>query len=104
TPPVPTTVYDRPLTVTALAFTPDNQKLVVGGQHELTVWDFAQGKLEKRIATRAERAYAMVFLPDGKLAVAGARPGQEGDVRLYNLQAPGAKVVTGVAYLDGVYD
>ena len=35
--------------------------------------------------TRAERAYAMVFLPDGKLAVAGGRPGQEGDVRIYNL-------------------
>ena len=68
------------MTITALAFTPDNQKLVVGGHHELTVWDVADGKLEKRIHTRAERAMAMVFLPDGKLAVAGGRPGQEGDV------------------------
>ena len=42
-----------PVTVTALAFTPDNKKLVVGGHHELTVWDAATGKLEKRICTRA---------------------------------------------------
>ena len=41
------------------AFTPDGKKLVAGGHHELTVWDIAQGKLEKRLATRAERAYAL---------------------------------------------
>ena len=43
----------------------------------------------KRIYTRAERAYAMAFLPDGKLAVAGGRPGQEGDVRVYDLDGEG---------------
>ena len=43
------------------------------------------------VCTRAERAYAMVFLPDGKLAVAGGRPGQEGDVRIYDLNAGTAK-------------
>src|SRR5262249_9149379 len=75
-PPAAPASYKFPVTITALAFTPDNQKLVVGGQHELTVWDVAQGKLEKRVWTRAERAYAMVFLPDGLLAVAGGRPGQ----------------------------
>ncbi|HEV3256395.1 MAG TPA: c-type cytochrome domain-containing protein [Gemmataceae bacterium] len=103
-PPAPKPVYDRPVIVTALAFTPDNKQLVVGGQHELTVWDVAGGKLEKRIATRAERAKAMVFLPDGKLAVAGSRPGQEGDVRIYNLQGGTPKVVNGVPMLDGVHD
>jgi hypothetical protein len=96
--------YPYPVTITAVAFTPDNKKLVVGGQHELTVWDVAGATLEKRIHTRAERAYAMVYLADGKLAVAGGRPGQEGDVRIYQLQGGTPKVQKGVAFLDGVKD
>jgi WD40 repeat protein len=103
-PPAPPKVYKYPVTITALAFTPDNKKLVVGGHHELTVWDVAGGKLEKRISTRAERAYAMTFLPDGKLVVAGGRPGQEGDVCIYDLNAGTPKVEDGVAILDGVND
>src|SRR5262249_60339265 len=84
-PPPPPAASRLPAPVTALAFTPDNAKLVVGGHHELTVWDAASGTLEKRLATRAERTYAMLFLPDGKLAVAGGRPGQEGHARRYSL-------------------
>jgi hypothetical protein len=102
-PPQPPARYKYAFVVNALAFTPDNKKLVVGGYHELTVWDVAQGKLEKRIYTRAERAKALVFLPDGKLAVAGSRPGQEGDVRVYDINAPG-KDEGGVTILDGVHD
>jgi WD40 repeat protein len=103
-PPAPPMAYPYPVTVTALAFTPDSKKLVVGGHHELTIWDVAGGKLEKRIRTRARRAMAMVFLPDGKLAVAGGRPGEEGDVRIYDLNAGKPKVEGGVAFLDGVND
>jgi WD40 repeat protein len=103
-PPAPPLSYPYPVTITAMAFAPDNKRLVVGGQHELTIWDIAQGKLVKRLATRAERAYAMTFLPDGKLAVAGGRPGQEGDVRIYDIEANSARVVDGVAFLDGVSD
>jgi len=102
-PPQPPAHYPYPFLVNALAFSPDNQKIVVGGYHELTVWDIGQGKLEKRIYTRAERAKAMVFLTDGKLAVAGGRPGQEGDVRIYNINAPG-KEMDEVMVLDGVND
>jgi len=36
--------------------TPDGKQLVVGGHHELTVWSVDEGKLLKRIYTRAERA------------------------------------------------
>jgi hypothetical protein len=103
-PPAPPTAYPFPVTVTALAFSPDNQKLVVGGQHELTVWNVADAKLEKRVYTRAERAYAFVFLPDGKLAVAGGRPGQEGDVKIYDLGGGSPKMENGVSVLDGVHD
>lgn len=102
-PPTPPKAYPFPAIVNALAFTPDGKELVVGGHHELTVWTIATGKLAKRLYTRAERAYAMAFLPDGKLVVAGGRPGQEGDVRIYDLTAKG-KTEDGVEILDGVND
>lgn len=104
TPPAILPSYTFPVTITAMAFTPDNKKLVVGGHHELTVWDPATGKLEKRIRTRARRAMAMTFLPDGKLVVAGGRPGEEGDVRIYNINGGTPKMEAGVAVLDGVTD
>jgi WD40 repeat protein len=103
-PPTAPAVYPFPITITALAFTPDGKKLVVSGHHELLVWDVDAGRLEKRIRTRARRAMALVFLPDGKLAVAGGRPGEEGDVRVYDLSAGTPKVENGVAFLDGVHD
>jgi hypothetical protein len=103
-PPVPAAAYTFPVQVTSLAFSPDNQKLVASGHHELTVWDAATGKLEKRIRTRARRALAMAFLPDGKLAVAGGRPGEEGEVKVYDLNGGTPKVDNGVAFLDGVED
>jgi hypothetical protein len=102
--PAPPAAYPFPVTVTALAFSPDGKKLVVSGHHELTVWDVASGKLEKRISTRTRRALAMLFLPDGKLAVAGGRPGEEGDVRIYDINGGTPKTVNGVVVLDGVND
>jgi hypothetical protein len=102
-PPAPPATYPFPAIVNALAFTPDGKSVVVGGHHELTVWSVADGALQKRIHTRAERAYAMAFLPDGLLVVAGGRPGQEGDVRVLDLSAPG-KTVNGIEILDGYAD
>jgi WD40 repeat protein len=102
-PPTPWATYPFAVTVNALAFTPDNKHLVVGGHHELTIWDVASGKLEKRLYTRCRRALAMMFLPDGKLVVAGGRPAEEGDVCIYDINAPG-KVENGVTVLDGVND
>jgi WD40 repeat protein len=103
-PPQPPVAYKFPVNINAIAFTPDSKKVIVGGHHELTIWDAASGKLEKRLFTRAERAYGLVFLPDGKLAVAGGRPGQEGDVRIYNLKAGKPTMVGGVPSIDGVND
>jgi hypothetical protein len=104
TPPTPPEKYKFPAIVNALAFTPDGKQLVVGGHHELTVWDVKDGKLVKRIRTRAERAYGIAFLSDGKLAVAGGRPGQEGDVRVFDINAKPKETKDGVAILDGVAD
>ena len=103
-PPQPFVSYKFPTLINALAFTPDSKKIVVGGNHELTVWDVATGKLTRRVFTRAERAHAMLFLPDGKLAVAGGRPGQEGDLRIYDINAGTPKDFGGVPSVDGVND
>jgi WD40 repeat protein len=103
-PPMPFVKYPFPALINAVAFTPDSKRLVVGGNHELTVWDATTGKLQRRIFTRAERAHAMAFLPDGKLAVAGGRPGQEGDVRIYNIDGGTPKEFGGAPSVDGVND
>lgn len=103
TPPRPPAAYRFPAVVNAVAFTPDGKQLVTGGHHELLVWSLPDGKLVKRVHTRAERAYALAFLPDGTLAVAGGRPGQEGDVRVFDLSAKGT-TEAGVTVLDGVAD
>jgi WD40 repeat protein len=102
TPPTPFARYPRPAIVRALAFSPDSKKLVIGGHHEVLLYDAATAKLEKRIHTRAERANAFVFLPDGKLVVAGGRPGQEGDVRIYDLNASNPKIDGDVQIYNGV--
>jgi hypothetical protein len=103
-PPTPWAAYPYPVVVNSLAFTPDGKKVVVGGHHELTVWEAATGKLEKRIYVRNRRALAMGFLPDGKLVVAGGRPGEEGDVCVYDINGGTPKVENGVQVLDGVKD
>ena len=103
-PPPPPAGYKFPNVVTSLVFTPEGDKLVVGGHHELLIFDVNSAKLERRVFTRAERTFGMVFLPDGKLAVAAGRPGQEGDVRIYNLKAGTPKDLGGVPSVDGVND
>lgn len=76
-------VYPNALPITALAFSLDGQQLIVGGYHELTVWNPADGALLKRIGNVGERTYALAVSPDGKtLAVGSGQPGRLGEVRL----------------------
>ena len=41
TPPQPFVSYKFPTLINAVAFTPDSKRIIVGGNHELTVWDVA---------------------------------------------------------------
>ena len=44
-----------------MVFTPDSKKLVVGGYHELTIWDVNAAKLEKRGWVRATSRRLLEF-------------------------------------------
>ena len=70
------------------------------------VFDTAEGQNIRLVvlARGLEFPWSMAFLPDGKLAVAGGRPGQEGDVCIYDLAGPTVSKSAGVAILDGVND
>jgi WD40 repeat protein len=103
-PPTTPARYSYPFPITSLAFSPDGGRLVAAGRHELTLWNAGNGQLMARLQTRAERNYAVVFLSENRMAVPGGRPGQEGDVRIYDWSAPPAATDGGVARLNGVSD
>ncbi len=75
--------YSHPLPLTAVAFTPDGNQVIVGGYHELTVWDAATGQLVRRIPNMEQRIFSVAISPDATtLAVSCGEPGTEGEVRL----------------------
>ncbi len=81
-PPAPE-VYPSALPVTAMAFTSSGNQLLVGGYHELLIWDASAGTLVARIGNIAQRTFGMAFSSDHSwLAVAGGAPGVSGEVRL----------------------
>jgi len=76
----------------ALAFTPDGNKLLVGGYREVRVYSVARGERESTFVCEFPKISALVFSPDsGTLAVSGGTPGVGGGVNL--LQWPDGKAV-----------
>ncbi len=76
-------VYPTAIPVTAMTFTTDGNQLLVGGYHELLVWDSVTGTLITRVGNNPQRTFGMAFSPDGSwLALAGGTPGVSGEVRL----------------------
>lgn len=96
--------YNGTTPVTAVAFSPDGSQLFVGGYHEVTVWNPADGSLVKRIGNVGQRTFALAVRPDGKqLAVACGAPGRHGEVRLFNLENGELEKVLGMTS-DVVFD
>ncbi|MEM7011659.1 MAG: c-type cytochrome domain-containing protein [Verrucomicrobiota bacterium] len=82
--PDPPETYARAIPITALAFTPDSQQLLVSGYREIMTWSVADSKLLARISNLPERIHSIDFHPNGKLiAVAGGNPGKLGEVRVF---------------------
>jgi WD40 repeat protein len=66
-----------------MMFSADGKRLLVGGYHEILVWDAATGALVTRVANIPQRTLGMAFNADNSwLAVAGGSPGVSGEVRL----------------------
>jgi WD40 repeat protein len=85
--PAPET-YVAPLPVTALSFSPDGSQVLVGGYHELTVWDATTGELTRRISNLPERIYAIQWQSDNKqVVVAGGEPGRIGEIRVVDWES-----------------
>jgi WD40 repeat protein len=75
--------YPRPVPIMALAFGPDGKELAVGGYHEVTLWEAANGRLVGRIGNIAQRTQRLTYSPDGTvLAAASGTPGKVGEVKL----------------------
>lgn len=53
----------------ALAFTPDDRRLLVGGWRDVAVWAPAEGRIERRHRLHPGRVDAVIALPDGRGAV-----------------------------------
>jgi len=96
--PDPPAIYPRPAPVLALAFSPDGRELAVGGYHEITVWNPADGLLLRRIRNVARQTQGLAYSPDGTLlAAASGTPGKTGEVKLF--QAQGGELVKTLATL-----
>ena len=83
----PPQTYAHPMPVTAVCFSPDGQQLIVGGYHELLVWNVASGgdgfSLDRRISNLGQRIFCIAISGDGQtVAVGCGEPGRSGELRL----------------------
>jgi WD40 repeat protein len=96
--PDPPEIYPSTLPITALSFSPDGQQLIVGGYHELTIWNPVDGSLMRRIKNVGQRTYALQFSPDGSLLAVGCgAPGQLGEARIFDPASGELKMVLGTS-------
>ena len=71
--------------VTALAFAPDGNSVVVATPHEVVELAWPDLALRRKIAAGIDHVHDLSFSPDGKsLAIAGGKPGDGGRVVLVN--------------------
>ncbi len=90
----PPATYATPVPITAMAFSPDGSQLLIGGYHEIMVWNTVDGTLAKRIKNIGQRVHAIVFLLDQKtIAVGCGEPGRNGEVRLMDFESAQLKGV-----------
>jgi dipeptidyl aminopeptidase/acylaminoacyl peptidase len=102
--PAAPAAYRATLPITAVEFSPDGKQLFVGGYHEITVWDPAEGKLVRRIGNVGQRTQAIHFSQDGQLlAAACGTPGKLGEVRLFKTEGGELVKVLGMTS-DVVFD
>jgi len=69
--------------VTAVAFSPSGDQIIVGSQAGVSIRDAATGATVRAIATELDNVHDLRFSPDGRvIAIAGGTPGESGAVEL----------------------
>ncbi len=69
--------------ITALAFSPQGNRILAGSQAGLSIRDAASGKVVASHAVQMDNVHCVTFSPDGKiLAIAGGDPADTGAVEL----------------------
>jgi len=102
--PAPPQSYRYTMPVTAVTFNKDGKELIVGGYHELTVWNPADGKLLRRVKNVGQRTRTLSLSPDGNLLAVGCgAPGRLGETRVFDMTNGELKFVLG-ATSDEVLD
>ena len=71
--------------VTALAFAPDGESVVIGSQAGLEIWSWPGLKRIKKIQSQLRHIHDVIFSPDRKrLAVVGGIPAEEGAIEVFS--------------------
>ncbi|HEY2412728.1 MAG TPA: protein kinase [Pirellulaceae bacterium] len=63
---------------TAIAFSPDGQKIVGAGYSGVNIWDIATGKILVSFEGHDQRARCLAYSPDGKLVASGSHGFDQG--------------------------
>lgn len=80
-------VYARVPSVTALDASPAGSLLAVSGTHEVLLFDTQAKEVRHRLIGMSPRIESAKFSPDGsKLAVAGGRPAEFGELQVWDCQ------------------
>jgi WD40 repeat protein len=75
--------YPRPVSVTALAFSPDGTRLATSGYFEVLIWNLEDGSLARRVGGMPQQITSLAWSPKGThIAATGGTPGQWGTVAL----------------------
>jgi WD40 repeat protein len=98
---------DLPSPVTAVAWSPDGTHVAVGRLHTATLYRVAEDGMPivaAELTGHAEMVRALAFSPDGELlAAAGGRPGQFGEVKIWQV-ADGSERATVKGHADYIVD